>query len=953
MLALLYEYKHRKQLLKSNEPLLLSEIGEPRLLRRLRSPGLVRAAYHKEIVLAFLRAVGERDPEAVLRSFKKTGTGALHRQQVVAGSTLTNTLGAVQLIVPDPVAKVVLSVLRTVSLLVTSGAVVASGNRRLHNSGTEDVFPLGRADAAPSARRAPNVLQASWSTAGKLGGLHKDLQELTALLEQLKAPSSQPRQEPGDGAAATLPPEQLLDRLYLASAKVSHRLQAVERYRSASENAKVEWQGNKYNLMTGTFGTLNTLTASGVSILAPLMLSSVAAGAALAGATLVAALAYVAYQLSNGPEKDGEAKAQRAIIALAKLSDLLDPGWKNETEQQAHAYEAYLQALNKKGADKEAAEGELLAGLRNIAQAGAAASAGRGGDAQSRLPDENNWHRYRDYCQGRARIEKTLNGQTLEVDGLNNLKQQFFDSHAATLASKPLIDGWKTPLMIRMNAAERIAAGQTASLMKQCIELHRSMEKDVPGESTEDRGRPFPTPQSIHRLMASRHARQGKRRQEKLAAAERQLKGQLKNMVYFALARQLLKAAANEGQPDTHAPQLAPARAALANVSDGSMQALFCGDGKAQVKAMRISKEQMMGDAERYTWLNTGANAATTLLAAGVQAADLQITVDKADGIYNGPLYNDYKLVNHMQAGATPSAPLSTGDRTAIQDREIDPLRALIIPNEYPPDEHPALTMVLPVFRAAEGNGEAEAGSTEFETQLNHQIDRIVDAMAGRTFLPRTLHLQFGVRAEAGPSSSAAAPAEMAIEISLDKSKALHDMYFSHARKRDKARFIKGAVALGAKQSASVIAGLPMQAAAQVALKRSRGARNAAKAEMRKMKEALLQRPGPENHPPTAGAPNLNVEIPDATLTGMPFMQSSGAPGSLAPSTTVSKPAPPPAARPPVGQESSQTLHRPIAPAVRPEPSFTALMPDVSALSEAADFSDVWNKLRRNNWGRP
>jgi hypothetical protein len=885
MMALLYEYKHRANLAQGSEELLLSGIKKPRWFRPVREPHLLRAAYHKEIILAFLRAVGEEDPEAVLKSFKRTGTGALHRQHVVAGSTLTNALGAAQLIVPDPIAKLVLSAVRTVSLLLTSIAVAASGERRLHNAGTEDVFPLGRADAAPAARHAPNVLQASWSAATKLGGLDKDVQELTALLTELTQPATEPRRENSDSAAAAQQSTQRLDRLLLLSARISHRLHIMEKYRNASENAKVEWQGNKYNLMTGGIGTLSTLTASGVSILAPVMITGVAAGAGLAGATLAAVLAYVAYQLSDGPEKDGEAKAKRAIIALAKLSAVIDPGAREETLQQVQAYETYLQALNKKDVDNESEEVKLLNRLRGIAHAALAASKDAAEDTQSStpaaptdagasepvLPDAINWHSYREYHQAKKQIENDPENQVQQAEALVELNRQFFDAHASTLANQPLIDGWKKPLPIRMNAAGRIAAGQTASSMKQCIELHRSLMQDAPRQSSEAGRLTFSTPQSIHRLMENRHVKQRTRQDVKLKAAQDDLKRHLKDMVYFALAQHLLKDAANAKQPgqepDQQPPQLALAKAALARVNDSSMHMLFCGDGMQQVKAMLASKTQM-GDAERYTWLNTGANAATTLLATGVQFADLQIIADKADGRYSGPTFNDYKLVNHMQAGATPSAPLSTGDRTAIQEREIDPLRALITPKDGSLDEHPALTMILPVFNTAEMNDETEAGKTEFDTQLDEQADRIVDAMEGRTFIPRTLHLQFGVQAqaEAGPSNSTPLPPEISIDISLDRSKALHDMYFAQAKKKDKARYVAGVVGLGAKQSAAVIAGLPVQAGAQFFLRQSRDARSAARKNVRDA-STLLQKRKPGSELPASGAPE-SLPTPPAASAG-------------------------------------------------------------------------------------
>lgn len=56
-------------------------------------------------------------------SFKHAGTGALHRQHVTAGATVTHVLAAAQVLVPDPVAKLALSGVRLLSQLGTSAAV--------------------------------------------------------------------------------------------------------------------------------------------------------------------------------------------------------------------------------------------------------------------------------------------------------------------------------------------------------------------------------------------------------------------------------------------------------------------------------------------------------------------------------------------------------------------------------------------------------------------------------------------------------------------------------------------------------------------------------------------------------------------------------------------------------------------------------------------------------------
>jgi hypothetical protein len=89
-------------------------------------------------------------------------------------------------------------------------------------------------------------------------------------------------------------------------------------------------------------------------------------------------------------------------------------------------------------------------------------------------------------------------------------------------------------------------------------------------------------------------------------------------------------------------------------------------------------------------------------------------------------------------------------------------------------------------------------------------------------------------------------------------------MHFAHAKKKAKARYVAGAVGLGAKQSAAVIAGLPVQAGAQLFLWRSRNARGEARKNVQNA-ESLLQKRRPGGELPASGAPESLPTPPAAS----------------------------------------------------------------------------------------
>jgi hypothetical protein len=119
--------------------------------------------YHDHVIKAFLQAVSELDPDEVLQSFSHTGTGGLHRAQATFLATVSNVIGAASQFAPDMTAKLVLSAIRAAMSVVTSAEIMNSAGRRVRLATLEELGPLGRADAPPSAKdkNAPNMFQAS------------------------------------------------------------------------------------------------------------------------------------------------------------------------------------------------------------------------------------------------------------------------------------------------------------------------------------------------------------------------------------------------------------------------------------------------------------------------------------------------------------------------------------------------------------------------------------------------------------------------------------------------------------------------------------------------------------------------------------------------------------------------------------------------------------------------
>ena len=164
------------------------------------------------MVESFLRAIGASDKElhAILESFKKAGLGGLHRQKAVVASTINGAVSAAQYAVTaHPYAKLALYGVQLVLTTINSRLAYTSAKLRFRNSGTEELMPLGKADAAPSAKAGPSVVGASAKLITQLGKIKDDVSAMQSALSALEQ-ATQRRSQLPEGSPARQEAEQKL-----------------------------------------------------------------------------------------------------------------------------------------------------------------------------------------------------------------------------------------------------------------------------------------------------------------------------------------------------------------------------------------------------------------------------------------------------------------------------------------------------------------------------------------------------------------------------------------------------------------------------------------------------------------------------------------------------------------------------------------------------------------------
>ncbi len=748
--------------------------------QRLLPATATKADYYQAEIEAFLAAVNEQDPQAVQESFKLAGSGGLHRQHATVGATISNSLSVAALLTPDPVSKLALVATRGLTQLYTSAAVIAAGPRRFRNACTEDIIPLGRADASAAAKRAPNMLQASLAVMRtlKIKDVNKSLEQMEVAMKKLE------RARDGGTVSAR---QDTREQLELAFARICHQLSVKTAYKTSSESAKIEFIGNLRYLLSSYTGTAAVLTAAMIAVMTPVFIDAVVTGGLIGAATALTVVLYLGYQLGPGPSRDGEDKAKRAIVALVKMLEVLGGENTQSTRQRGEAYADYLQ--NRKvprltrPAERKRIREAALATLQDRLEAIAAIKPPPAG-----LDLKTNWDAYSAHL--RVAKEKAAGAEKNKLDEPAREQQliehdnEFSRLHRQDFAVAELVAAWKTPMLIRMDAASRLVKGRVAQSTKRLLKLKHNET------ATTWRSR----------------AGQIDRRRVAIEMQEQDLRERLCDMFNLELALQDLKLAPGASVNSVNQTRATERIAAITNTD---VQQLFCGNAEEQVEAIKLSKELTAGESERYTNANTGLAAFGIGLNLGVAGADLVVNVGKATNAFPTLQFNDYKLVALSQAGAAPGAHQSAGDRAAFQLREMQKLLEETELKEPAPEHRVQLVLESNVV---------QPGDAAVDAFLHELVEDIGES----DVVPRALHLtlQHASPAAAGPPASAAVPASAETEtevvaVNLKPTTAFHRMQYKKNPPAQRRRHTRHQIAVIWRQTAMSIAGLPVQAFAQ------------------------------------------------------------------------------------------------------------------------------------------
>ena len=613
--------------------------------RRLLPPGTPKKNYYDAENRALLRAVGETDPEAVQKSFKKGGVGALHRVHVVSSAAVGSTLGVAQTLVPEPTTKAVLAGVRVLQQLATNAFIIDSGRRRARNANTEELMPTGKPDAPNRLKNSPEILPASLRTF-QLRGVRK-LEKLLAALDAAKTPQAL---------------RQAKDDLAVAQARNCYLQHFVKNpYKAASEALAVEFRGNERNLYVSYASGAAGYVAGLLGILTPVLVSAPVTGGVSAAAVVLALGLYGAFQASNGPSKDAQAKANRALTALVKTAEFLVGGGGRGDEQRAQAYDTYLAHRKKarwklpgeRTAIKAKARAELLEKLKEI--------------AADEKPGEvyglrQNWEAFTEYRAARAEVARRLEGRGDEAVSAAQavLKEEFEAAHAAHFDTQAATDGWKAAMRARFDGARFAVTGRVAQAHKALLDF----ERDATKGKLRKRG--------WEEAQMQRRARH-----------ETELKRSLLDMFNLELALQRMKPLIEARRSDD-AEAIGLAAQALGAVRNTDVHDLFCGDATRQLEALdRAKKLGSVGELQRYTYTNLGGNllamAGNTVALGTGMAFSIERAVMAGEGVLLPAKYGDERIAGLTpHTGATLTAPYSAASRAPFKSLEMNPLLKVI-----------------------------------------------------------------------------------------------------------------------------------------------------------------------------------------------------------------------------------------------------------------------------------
>lgn len=737
--------------------------------RRLLPEGTSESAYYQAMIETFLKAVGIEDDDvaATLESFKKAGTGGLHRQPVSIAAAMGGAVSTAQYAVAANLpAKTALSGLQLLLTLLTTELAFDSADLRFRNAGTEEVMPLGRADATPSAKTGPNVLrttgrlawdlrkittnvsqmekaraaldaaQRAYDTAqatiaaarGELEAAQKALADAQATLETPSVSLSQLMQaEPiiekaqtdieqatrkiaqGQKAAEQAAPAVRAadEALKIAFARFCMRNQLKADYKTASESTKIEYHGNKRFLGISVASGAANLTATILGILTPVVVSASVTTGVTAAAAALAAVLYVGYQLSSGPSKDGEAKAKRAIVALAKSLDLLAGNAAKQQKARAAAYRTYIaeRRLWNRPEVRKNAQPKLIATLDEIA---------RKDTTEHDLDPLKNWLGYADH-------REAMEAAGSDHDKARATEEAFSQTHGARFSAKTVADAWKTPERMRFDSMGRLLLGKLGNAIGAVHKFNAEAERAAPGESARE-------------AFARRQIHTGK-----LA----DVKACLRDWISFEQAQSQMKSALQEPDPDQARTILRGAAQALAAIGDTDAQALFSRDGRKQVEATELAKRMTIGERERYTMTNAGPAALAGLVNIGGAAASLGLNIEKvvaeSHGISMPAQYGDQNDARTLAQGSAPiTAPYVAAERARFQKTRMAKTVETLARKQ---DDPVALKLELPA-------GKPMAPNTDYAApDIDQALDKLIGQLEDLRDIPDEIQLSIGGKA--------------------------------------------------------------------------------------------------------------------------------------------------------------------------------------------------------------
>ena len=607
--------------------------------QRLLPEGSGNEAYYREMIATFLKTVGLDDTDAAIDSFKKAGVGSLHRQYTTASSVAGGAFSVAQLAASANLpAKTALSAVQLLMTALTTELGFESANLRFRNSGTEEVMPAGKADAAPSAKVGPNVMQAAGRVAWdlhKVGHAVRKMERAQAEFDDAKARLSNPAATPQQRTQAEKDLHDAGQALSIAHAQFCMRAQLKADYKTASESAKIEYHGNKRALGVGVASSAASVTATVLGVLTPVVVSAAVTAGATAAAVALAATLYVGYQLSSGPSKDGEDKAKRAIVALAKSIDLLGGNAAKQQKERADAYRTYIAEKRSfaKPQVRKQAKGKLLATLDEIA---------RRDTVKDDFDPVANWKQY-------AAFRGQVAQSGADEAAVQALEEAFTQAHASQFKTSTVAGGWKTPERMRFDSMGRVLAGKVTESL---VALHEFNESGTPSPARDPR-----------LASATRAQLQGRRAE---------VKASLRDWLHFELAQSRMTTALAEKDPAQAHATLQMAAKALASIENHDARDLFSPDARKQVEATERAKASTIGERERYTMTNAGPAALAGAVNAFGAAASLGLNIEKdiavSHGIHPEAKFGDQNDARVLVQGSAPvTAPYTAAERARFQ----------------------------------------------------------------------------------------------------------------------------------------------------------------------------------------------------------------------------------------------------------------------------------------------